>query len=173
MHRQLLLLGLLRREDMHGYQLNEYIERDLAFCADVKKPTAYYLLDRLAEEGHIAEVEEGQTPGGRPPRKTYRITPHGERAFLALLRENLRVYERPAFAGDIGVAFLDALPPGEALGLLGERRAAMQRQLDELREVPGHGGALRLVIEHHIIHLEAELAWLERVIEWLAGQTNE
>ena len=49
MERQLLLLGLLRREDMHGYRLNEFIERDMAFCTDVKKPTAYYLLDKLAE----------------------------------------------------------------------------------------------------------------------------
>ena len=30
MDRELLLLGLLRRSDMHGYQLHEFIERDLA-----------------------------------------------------------------------------------------------------------------------------------------------
>jgi len=51
MDRQLLLLGLLRRQEMHGYQLNEFIEEKMHFCIDLKKPTAYYLLDKLAQEG--------------------------------------------------------------------------------------------------------------------------
>jgi DNA-binding PadR family transcriptional regulator len=49
MDRQLLLLGLLRRQEMHGYQLNEFIEEKMHSCIDLKKPTAYYLLDKLAQ----------------------------------------------------------------------------------------------------------------------------
>ncbi|MBK8835593.1 MAG: hypothetical protein IPO29_12335 [Anaerolineae bacterium] len=41
MEREMLLLGLLRNGEMHGYQLNDYIERTPSFCADVKKATAY------------------------------------------------------------------------------------------------------------------------------------
>ena len=37
MEREMLLLGLLRNGEMHGYQLNDYIERTLSFCAGVKK----------------------------------------------------------------------------------------------------------------------------------------
>ncbi|MBL8155487.1 MAG: helix-turn-helix transcriptional regulator, partial [Anaerolineae bacterium] len=64
MDRELLLLGLLRREDMHGYQLHEFINQNMASCIDLKKPTAYYLLDRMAESGWISAsaVQEGSRP---------------------------------------------------------------------------------------------------------------
>ena len=173
MHRRLLLLGLLRRENMHGYRLNEFIERNLAFCTDVKKPTAYYLLDRLAEEGHLVEAEE-DTGDGRPPRKMYSITPQGEEHFRTLLRENLRRYERPTFPVDMSIAFLDELPHEEALDLLHERWRLVEQQLAEMRDVPEHGGTLGLVIDHHITHLQAELDWLQQVIDSLqAGSHTE
>ena len=171
MHRRLLLLGLLRREDMHGYRLNEFIERDLAFCTDIKKPTAYYLLDRLAEEGHLAERDEGPG-GGRPARKTYSITPRGEQRFHELLRVNLRRDDRPTFPVDMSIAFLDQMPRSEALELVQERQRLTEQQLAELRQTPEHGGALQLVIRHHIAHFEAELAWLQQVIGWLEAQED-
>ena len=51
--RTLLLLGMLRIESQHGYQLNEFIEHNLARVTDMKKPTAYALLDRLEQSGAI------------------------------------------------------------------------------------------------------------------------
>lgn len=168
MERQLLLLGLLRREDMHGYRLNEFIERDLAFCADVKKSTAYYLLDKLSERGYITEVDDPTADdSGRPPRTTYSITPAGEEYFQTLLRDNLRAFERHTFPGDMGIAFMDALPASEAADLLKERRRDMQVQLDSLQAAPVHQGPLNLVIDHHLTHLQAEIAWLDRALAWL------
>ena len=59
MEKKLLLLGLLRRQEMHGYQLNEFIDNNLALCTDLKKPTAYYLLDQMSKDGWIsAEAEQ-------------------------------------------------------------------------------------------------------------------
>ena len=34
MERELLLLGFLRREQAHGYRLNEFIEREMTACTD-------------------------------------------------------------------------------------------------------------------------------------------
>ena len=51
--RTLLLLGMLRIESQHGYQLNEFIEHNLGRVTDMKKPTAYALLDRLEQSGAI------------------------------------------------------------------------------------------------------------------------
>jgi len=42
--RELLLLGLLRKREMHGYQLSEFLETHLAIFFDIKKATAYNLL---------------------------------------------------------------------------------------------------------------------------------
>jgi len=173
MERQLLLLGLLRREDMHGYRLNEFIERDLAFCTDVKKPTAYYLLDKLAEQGYISEVEgTTEADSNRPPRITYHITPAGETHFMELLRDNLSHFERHTFPGDIGIAFMDALPAGEAVQRLQARRQAMQAFLAEMEQVPAHQGPLNLVVDHHVRHMRAEIDWLDGVLDWLESATD-
>jgi len=161
MDRELLLLGLLRRQEMHGYQLMEFIDRVLNFCTDIKKPTAYFLLDKMAEAGWIARTES--QAGHRPPRQVYRLTEQGEIAFQRLLRANLAGYTALRFADDIGLAFIDSLSPAETLALLGQRRAALAEALAAARAVPPHPGSIQFIIEHQVRHLEAELQWLDEL----------
>lgn len=161
--RQLLLLGLLRAQEMHGYQLNEFIDEQMNFCVDLKRSTAYYLLDKLCREGYVAEETERE--GNRPERKVYRITPSGEDRFQQLLRQNLATYEPPVYAEDIGVIFEHQLSTAESLQLLRARRGAMlshRAHLEALHTTlpPSHTA----VIEHHLLHLDAELTWLDRLI---------
>src|SRR5689334_23474740 len=120
MERELLLLGLLRRSHMYGYQLHEFIERDLATCSDLKKSTAYFLLDKMTRQGWITQHEERE--GNRPPRRVYQVTPAGEAQFQKLLHENLSSYTPARFGGDIGLMFADTLPAAEAQRLLRRRR---------------------------------------------------
>lgn len=162
MERELLLLGLLRREDMHGYQLTEFISNNMSACIDLKKSTAYYILDRIAQQGWVTKTEE--QAGNRPTRFVYTLTPDGEAAFHRLLRENLEQFQLAEFPGDIGLGFLDELPPGEARHALDARRADLIRQLEEARAIPSHPGSMQFTIEHRIHHLESELAWLDDII---------
>jgi len=165
MDRKLLLLGLLRMQEMHGYQLNDFIDAFLAVCVDVKKPTAYYLLNKMHEDGWIA-VEE-QQEGNRPVRRIYNITPEGEIAFKNLLRENLGSYAPTQFTGDIGLAFMDVLSLDDLLSLLTQRRKALEQQLETVRAIPEHPGNFQLMIEHQARHLQAEREWLDEVINSL------
>lgn len=162
MDRELLLLGLLRRSDMHGYQLHEFIERDLAICTDLKKPTAYFLLDKLTRLGWIGQHEERE--GNRPPRRVYHITAEGEIQFQRLLRENLSQPSMTRFGGDIGLIFADSLAAADVVALLERRRGVLAADLAAAQAAPVHAGALHLVIEHRIVHLESELGWLDTVI---------
>lgn len=165
MHRELLLLGLLRNEDMHGYRLAEFIAHDMAFCTDLKKPTAYHLLQKMAADGLIDESAEQE--GNRPARTVYRITAAGEARFQTLLRENLRHYQSIHFAGDIGLAFIDALPQDEAHDLLRQRHAAITAEIEHLSSVAGQthtDGGLALVFDHYLHHLRSESAWLVAVL---------
>lgn len=165
MERELLLLGLLRRGDTHGYQLHEFINRYLTFCTDLKKPTAYYLLDKMAASGWIEPTADPtETESNRPPRRVYSLTPEGEEAFQRLLRENLAGHYPASFAGDIGLAFVDLLDPDEARELLNARRAALEAEMTQAEAAPVHTGSLQLVVEHQIRHLRAELDWLDEVI---------
>jgi DNA-binding PadR family transcriptional regulator len=160
--RKLLLLGLLRAQEMHGYQLNDFIDSFLAVCVDIKKPTAYYLLNKMHEDGWIA-VEE-QQKGNRPVRRIYGITPVGESAFQKLLRENLSRYTPVQFDGDIGLAFMDAVPNDELVALLSQRRENLERQLTILNATPEHPGNFQWMIEHQSRHLQGELDWLDEVL---------
>lgn len=167
MERELLLLGLLRQADMHGYQLMEFIERDLSTCTDLKKATAYALLEKMAGQGWISEQEVRD--GKRPPRRVYSITPDGEAQFQHLLRINLSTYEPAKFSEDIGLAFADALPPAEVLTLLDQRRTHLVAELDAARTIPEHSGTFQFVVQHRLAHLECERAWLEQVRARFAG----
>jgi DNA-binding PadR family transcriptional regulator len=158
MENKLLLLGLLRRQEMHGYQLFEFIDRDLGYCTDLKKPTAYYLLNKMAQDGWIEE--EMIQDGNRPPRRVYRMTPAGEAAYQQLLRKSLEGYSPITFKGDVGLAFIDDLNPDEARRLLELRRAALQVALENAQATPPHAGVTQWVIDHQIFHLQTELDWL-------------
>ena len=162
MERELLLLGLLRSQDMHGYQLHEAIDSHLGMGVQLTKPTAYRLHSNIAEDGWVTFREEQE--GNRPPRRVYAITPKGEVAFQRLLRENLVNYEPSDFTCHIGLAFLDELAPEEAVPLLHSRRAGMEELLESTRAHGEHPGSLQLMLERQVHLLAAELDWLDTVI---------
>jgi DNA-binding PadR family transcriptional regulator len=165
MDRHLLLLGLLRKQDMHGYQLYEFIEQALSACTDLKKSTAYYLLNKMAADGWI--TEELVQEGNRPPRRVYSLTPAGEAEYQRILRENLAEYFPAYFPGDIGLAFIDELPTEEAISRLLQRRQKLAKGLQHVKSAPTHKGSLQWTIKHQIRHLETELVWLDEIISEL------
>jgi DNA-binding PadR family transcriptional regulator len=167
MDKQLLLLGLLRQRSQHGYEMADYIERALASCVDLKKPTAYFLLDKMTAAGWL--THSSQRDGNRPARRVYQLTAEGEAQFQTLLRDNLAHFSDSTFPGDIGLIFVDALPRSESLALLARRRAALVTRQAEVRAAPPHPGPLQWSIDHLRRHLQAELDWLDDVIADLSS----
>ena len=163
--RELLFLGLLRHQEMHGYQLNEFIQKDLAVCTDIKKSTAYYLLNKMAEKGWVTQNSE--QVGNRPPRRVYQITSEGEAAFQSTLRESLQQYSPTFFEDDIPLAYLDELETEEALDLLNKRKEILAAELDVMRKTATHPGTIQWMLEHRLRHLETELDWLNEIISRL------
>lgn len=162
MDRKLLLLGLLRTQEMHGYQINDFIDAFLTVCVDVKKPTAYYLLNKMHADGWVAVQE--QQEGNRPVRRIYSITSEGESAFQKLLRKNLGSYSSIQFASDIGLAFMDTFSKEERDSLLAQRREDIVQQLAVVEAIPEHPGNFQWMIEHQVRHLRTELEWLDEII---------
>ncbi|WP_299025402.1 helix-turn-helix transcriptional regulator [uncultured Thermanaerothrix sp.] len=164
---ELLLLGLLRRGPMHGYALNKWITHNWGACTALKKPTAYYLLSKMAHRGWITWDKD--STGHGPQRRVYRLTPTGEVAFWNLLRKNLGTYQPVYFAGDVGLSFLDVLPPDEARFLLQNRQQQVQTRRQALEKAPTHTGTAALALEHQRYHLAAEERWLEHLLEHLTA----
>lgn len=162
--RALLLLGVLLIQRQHGYQINDFIER--CGITDMKKPTAYALLDRLAVAGMI--TVEAEQAGNRPVRKVYTITATGRELFQDLLEKTVATADRPIANGDIGLMFLNHLAPDRALDHLEQRLDAIEHQLTERAHAdlpPDHGHlGIDLVLGHQRARLEADRAWLSATI---------
>ena len=165
MERKLLLLGLIRMQEMHGYQINEFIDTHLGTSIQLKKPTAYKLLEAMTEDGWIMYREE--QAGKYPTRRVYSITPKGDAAFQQLLRENLAEYKPVSYMNSIGVIYLDALPAEESASLLSQRRQEVEKFIKRMNADEEHQGSFRLMLSHHLTHLNAELEWLDEVIRQL------
>jgi DNA-binding PadR family transcriptional regulator len=165
--RALLLLGLLRAQSQHGYQINEFIERNLGRVTDMKKATAYATLDRLAQDGYVAVHAE--QAGNRPTRRVYSITPAGEAQLRALLRANLAQHDRLTLAGNVGLMFLDELPREEVIANLQARLAELEAELATNEQAPSHryNLGINLAIERQRTLLRADRDWLAGMLQRL------
>jgi DNA-binding PadR family transcriptional regulator len=164
--RELLLLGLLRKREMHGYQLSDFLETHLAMFFDLKKATAYNLLGKMEEKGWVSSREEQE--GKRPPKRVFAITPEGEALFQELLRTAIPEYRRAAFPGNVPILFMDALPRAELEDLLDQRRENIRERMGVLETHLDHVG--HPLFDHHLLILEAELTWVEGLIEGLESE---
>ena len=162
MERELLLLGLLRSHEMHGYQLNRLIDQHLGSSVHLKKPTTYRTLNKMTDNGWVSYRQEQE--GNRPPRRVYAITAEGETAFQQLLRESLADYRAVDFLANVGLLFLDAIPADEALPPLQSRRAAVEDLLQTIHTHAEHHGGFELMLDHQMRHLSTELEWLDDII---------
>ncbi|NPV76701.1 MAG: PadR family transcriptional regulator [Anaerolineae bacterium] len=163
MNDELLLLGLLRREEMHGYQLVEFIERNLSACTGLKKSKAYFLLEKMASAGWV--VSDERRSGKRPTRRVYRPTEQGLQVFWKMLRKQCAQFTPTYFQDDISLLFLDELPAEEAVELLKQRRGAMEELRERMLNAPPHSGASGWLVEHQVRYLSAELNWLDEIIQ--------
>ncbi len=162
--KRLLLLGLLRIQKMHGYQLQQFLDEHMGFLSSLKPSTAYYTLEKMAEEGLVEAASERE--GNRPTRQVYCITERGEEVFRALLEQNLCSYDAGESGDDIGMAFLSSFSAERVAKLLVSKREGIMRRLAEVEEAlkriqsvePTHLALLRARLRLH-----ADLKWIDAV----------
>lgn len=90
----MLLLKLMEKEDMYGYQMIDELKKRSNNVFDMKAGTLYPLLHQLEQKGYLTTYE--QAAGEARVRKYYRLTKEG-RAHL-IEREK----EWMVFAGAVG-----------------------------------------------------------------------
>ena len=170
--RELLLLGLLMRQEMHGYELNHFLEHRLDSLFSLSRSTAYFLLDRLAQRGLVeAELER---EGRRPERRVYRLTPDGRSAFQSALREHLSDYQPGRYPDEVGLLFLAMLPIREQKSLLqGKLKVVQERRgWAEERRTAHEGSPARWMLGHRVAHLQAEERWLQETLAELDSTSS-
>ncbi|MEW9532773.1 PadR family transcriptional regulator [Microbispora sp. NPDC049125] len=163
------LLALLAKEPAHGYELKQALEA--IFGGAYPSPNIgqiYVTLGRLEKDGYVRAVDVEQS--NRPNKKVYYITAAGREALETWADEPT---EGPRIRDEFFMKLVLAPMTGlsDRMALVNRQRRhylSMMRDLDELaqRTDPDNRVAL-LLIEGAMLHLQADLDWLERCQEEL------
>jgi len=162
---RLHLLALLAKEPAHGYELKLALEQ--TFGEAYPSPNIgqiYVTLKRLEQDGLVRSEDVEQTT--RPNKRVYELTPAG--------RETLRAWvDEPSDGPRIRDEFFTKLVLAPLAGLA-DRMELINSQrrhyLGIMRNLTGltpSSTPAGLLIEGAILHLQADLDWLERCQEEL------
>jgi len=162
MEKKLLLLGILRNQEMHGYQLNEMLGKGSGIPIKLSKPNAYRLLNKMEQDGWVVYREERE--GNRPPRRVYAITNEGEREFQRMLRNSLAGYPVPEFPSSVALNYLELLPTPEVIALLQQRREDVAARFNDMAAIPAEVREMHPGIEYLFRFYRFEIDWLDEII---------
>ena len=159
------LLGFLRDEPMHGYQLYQHLTaaQDLGLVWRLKEPQLYRLLSRLEEEGYIQAVHAPQT--SRPARRMLHLTDAGRAAFETWVRTPLRHGRDLRLEFLAKLYFARQLGPAVVDGLISAQRASLEASRGDLEAEAARIQSTRpfdwLVLEFRLGQTRAMLEWLD------------
>jgi DNA-binding PadR family transcriptional regulator len=167
----LMVLGLLQRGPRHGYELHQIVVAHGSIYADLKKPTLYHLLERLARAGCVDLRTEEGARGPRGERLVYSITDHGQAEFQRLLQDLVTRYTPEHIAVEMAMSFLSYVPLGLAIEWLQTRRANIETYRVELArqlaEAGSRGPFAALSGDHLLALADAERGWVAHAITTL------
>jgi DNA-binding PadR family transcriptional regulator len=162
------LLALLARRPAYGYELKQGLEQ--TFGAAYPQPNIgqiYVTLARLEKSGLIQGTEVAQE--GRPDKKVYEITEKGTRELADWFAHPT---EGPRVRDEFFMKLI--LAPGtelaDQLTLINNQRRhclTLMRGLNKLAATERGNRSSLLLIEGAVLHLQADLDWLERCQEEL------
>ena len=132
--------------------------------------TLYNELNKMGGEGFIekvgVEVESGRA------RSVYDITERGRSALVDMVREVWLVNQPVPTPLFFAVASLDILPQDELVGLIRRRIRIVEKQYEIVKPQDENGHVrdgpfmgIRAVTDRFRSHLQAELGWLQGILE--------
>ncbi|MHB8506469.1 MAG: PadR family transcriptional regulator [Acidimicrobiales bacterium] len=188
---ELAILGLLKEQDLHGYELKKRLSDTLGSGSAVSFGSLYPALGRLERAGAVRSLEppldappipqtgslggelaafRARGAGGRRgrSRKVYRITARGEELFVELLADEGGPAE-DARLFTLRLAFARYLSDDARLGMLEHRRFQLVERLNRsgarARTTKDKLDAyLHSLLEHDREATEHDLSWIERLI---------
>lgn len=169
-----LHLALLADGPCHGYEVKRAYDSWFPDAKPLPYGQVYATLARLERDG-LAEVVETRTEGG-PERTVYAMTPAGRDLLDAWLAEPAP----PAASGSEevvrkAVAALHVSDAGGSGAVLSRQRAAHLRRMGELLEDAALSSdpAIRLARRYAVLHLDADLRWLDEAVQALTPTDSQ
>ncbi len=167
-----VLLGVLSEGPAHGYDLKQAHDSRFPGARPLAFGQVYAALSTLEKNGLVEAIETGRESG--PDRTTYALTESGASALASWLGETEPA--GPYAADDLVRKTVTALRLGrDTHGFLSAQRQvhlASMRRLLALQESTDAPGA-RIVIDHAIEHLDADLRWLDTAVSRVSPHAPE
>jgi DNA-binding PadR family transcriptional regulator len=165
---ELAILGLLKGQPMHGYQLSRELGDSLGGFWRVSYGSLYPTLRRL-ERREAVEAVQGDVASTARRKNVYRITEKGEKLFFELLQDTPNDTSTEDTRFRVRLAFFRYLPPETRIRLLERRRSFLEDRLgtikDSLRTTGERADDYTLALmEHGRSATESDLVWLEGLI---------
>jgi DNA-binding PadR family transcriptional regulator len=164
---ELVVLGLLAEEPLHGYELIErYRSRGMSMWAEVGRASVYQALRRMEAAGLVSgKAQEGDEG---PDRRVYRITRTGRDRLREGLLDGFGRSEPYGVAASPGLGLVHLLSADEARKGVAQRGqavagllATVEAERDRLAAGRGPGAALaRRMLDQQEALARAELDWL-------------
>ncbi|MGG1515835.1 PadR family transcriptional regulator [Paenibacillus oryzisoli] len=174
MNSQDVILGLLMRGEMSGYDIKHRLESIFSFFYNASFGTIYPTLSKLEKEGYISKMSVIQE--GRPNKNVYTITEEGKKLFQAYLHGPI---ERNEFKSDVmtRMFFGEFLEKDVMIGMLENQLQDAHDKLNRLTEMykvykPEMSPTQEICIQIGISDKESLIRTLTQGIERLK-KTNE
>ena len=167
-----VLLGFLADGDAHGYDLKQAHDARFPAARPLAFGQVYAALARLQKAGHVEVVGSGGAGG--PERTTYALSEAGRAELVAWVEATEPA--GPYAADELVRKTVTALHLGrDAPGLLARQRRVHLEAMRALLVRQDHTSdvAARLVIDHTVEHLDADLRWLDAAAARLAPRPQE
>ena len=168
----LVLLGILAEGPAHGYDIKQAHDQRFPGARPLAFGQVYAALGKLDKEDLVEVVERVREAG--PDRMTYAITKAGREALARWLSATEPA--GPYSADDLVRKTVTALRLGrDAADYLATQRhvhlAAMKSLLD--LQASTDDVVARIVIDHAVEHLDADLRWLETSAARVGNATDD
>jgi DNA-binding PadR family transcriptional regulator len=170
---ELSLLGLLRQQPMHGYDLYKQLNHlaGISLVWRIKQSQLYALLDKLETKGYLTSVVDQTEP--LRPRKVYHLTEAGKMTFLEWVSSPVK-HGREMRMEFLAKLYFARIEGKETLHkLVSEQNARtkewLQIQRDHLANT-NDGTFEALVCQFRIHQIEAYLNWLGLCVNPVAIQ---
>ncbi len=168
MTKEVLLLGLLKKKPMYGYEIKQLVDEELTNFAPISSGSLYHNLKTLEKRGLV--TKQVVKDSALPEKQIFHITDDGIETFERLIRANVTNFERPSLSLDVSLYFLEEADTDklldhlrELLGRLKGHHAEAERFRDELIR-KGAPYNLIAIPEHYLAHSNAEMAFIENFI---------
>jgi DNA-binding PadR family transcriptional regulator len=159
------ILGLLSQRPLHGYMLRAAFEALVGGEEnwDVKPAQIYTTLARL-EEGGLVRREAVEQDAG-PEKRIYSITPEGRKQLEEWFGSGV---DEEHQRDEIFVKLMLSMKVGDPYRVLQAQRGTLYQRLHDVTERrgrvdPATGLSQILLFDKTIMHIEADLRWLDMI----------